>query len=138
MKPATMETANAIPLLKTLGIHLTEIGDNHAVMEVTVDDRHGNYFGGAHGGLLATLVDTACFFPRPFLPSGRKVTTANLVVNYLSAANVGDHLTSRSEVHHRGRRTASLSVRVTDQNGRLVVHGSVLLIVLEEPKEICP
>jgi len=135
MKPATLETANAIPLLRTLGIRLREVGEKHAIMDVTVDDRHCNYFGGAHGGLLATLVDTVCFFPKPFLPSGRKVTTANLVVNYVRTAQVGDHLTSRSDILHSGRRTASLQVRVTNQQDQLVVHGSALLVILEEPPE---
>lgn len=133
MQPATLETANAIPLLRTLGIRLTEIGELHAVMEVDIDDRHGNYFGGAHGGLIATLVDTVCFFPRPFLPSGRLVTTSNLNVNYVRAAAPGDHLVARSEVLHLGRRTASLSVRVTKAERELVAHGTVTLIVLGEP-----
>jgi hypothetical protein len=76
MEPATLESGNAIPLLRTLGIELTEIGERHAVMEVVVEERHGNYFGGAHGGLIATLVDTVCFFPRPILPAGRLATTS--------------------------------------------------------------
>ncbi|HEY6009227.1 MAG TPA: hypothetical protein VIU40_12955 [Geobacteraceae bacterium] len=38
MEPATLETGNAISLLRTLGITLTEIGDRHAVMEVEVGD----------------------------------------------------------------------------------------------------
>jgi acyl-CoA thioesterase len=133
MQPATLETGNAIPLLRTLDIRLTEIGDRHAVMAVTVADKHCNYFGGAHGGLIATLVDTVCFFPRPFLPSGRLVTTANLNVNYVRPAAVGDHLVARSEVVHLGRRTASLSIRVVNGEGALVAHGTVTLIVLGEP-----
>ncbi|HXV20663.1 MAG TPA: PaaI family thioesterase [Desulfuromonadales bacterium] len=133
MQPATLESGNAIPLLRTLGIRLTEIGDGHAVMEVDVTDQHSNYFGGAHGGLIATLVDTVCFFPRPFLPSGRLVTTSNLNVNYVRPAAPGDHLIARSVLLHLGRRTASLSVRVTKGTEELVAHGTVTLIVLEEP-----
>ncbi len=133
MQAATIESANAIPLLQTLGIQLTEIGETHAVMEVEICDRHRNYFGGAHGGLLAALVDTVCFFPRPLLPSGRLVTTANLNVHYLRAAAVGDKLTARSAIMHLGRRTVTLDVRVTNQHGQLVVHGSATLIVLQEP-----
>lgn len=133
MQPATLETGNQIPLLRTLDIRLTEIGDLHAVMEVTVSDKHLNYLGGAHGGLIATLLDTVCFFPRPFLPSGRLVTTSNLNVNYIRPAAPGDHLVARSEVLHLGRRTASLTVRVTRDGGDLVAHGTVTLIVLQEP-----
>ena len=65
IKPASIEDANSISMLRTLGITLLEIGERHAVMMVTVDTRHSNYFGGAHGGLLATLIDTASFFPLP-------------------------------------------------------------------------
>lgn len=133
MKPATLESGNAIPLLRTLDIRLTEIGEDHAVMEVEVGEKHRNYFGGAHGGLIATLVDTVCFFPRPFLPSGRLVTTSNLNVSFIRPALPGDHLAARSDILHLGRRTASLSVRVVDGENRLIAHGTVTLMVLKEP-----
>jgi acyl-CoA thioesterase len=48
------------------------------------------------------------------------------------AAQVGDHLSARAELLHLGRRTASLSVRVTDGRGRLVAHGTSTLMVLGE------
>ncbi len=130
MQPATLESGNRIPLLRTLDIRLTEIGDRHAVMEVDVGERHLNYFGGAHGGLIATLVDTVCFFPQPLLPSGREVTTTQLTVSYVRPAQVGDHLVSRCDLVHLGRRTASLTVRVTRGDGALVAHGTVALMVV--------
>jgi acyl-CoA thioesterase len=102
-------------------------------MEVEVGNKHLNYLGGAHGGLIATLIDTVCFFPRPFIPSGRLVTTSNLNVSFLRPAAPGDHLVARAEVLHRGRRTASLSVRVVDGESRLIAHGTVTLMVLQEP-----
>ncbi|HEY6873065.1 MAG TPA: PaaI family thioesterase [Geobacteraceae bacterium] len=134
MEPATLESGNAIPLLRTLGIVLTEIGERHAVMEVVVEERHGNYLGGAHGGLIATLVDTVCFFPRPLLPAARLVTTTNLNITYVRPAMPGDRLIARSELVHLGRRMASLTARVTDGEGRLVAHGSISLMVLQEPE----
>ena len=130
MQPATQESANAIALLSTLGIQLVEIGDRHAVMSVRADERHLNYLGGVHGGLLAALADTACFFPRPLLPSGQAATTVNLNVNYLRPAAVGDCLTARAELVHFGRRTASLTVKITDQQERLVAHGTATLLLL--------
>lgn len=133
MEPATIESANAIPLVRALGMRLVEIGDRHAVMEVEVTESHRNYMGGAHGGLIATLMDTVSFFPRPLLPSGRLVTTSNLNVNFVRPAAVGDRLAARSEILHLGRRTVSLCVRVTDAGGRLVAHGTLTLLVLEEP-----
>lgn len=130
-EPATLESGSRIPLLQTLQIRLREIGDRHAVMEVTVADLHRNYFGGAHGGLLATLVDTVSFFPRPLLPSGRACTTTSLNVVYVRPAALGDTLTARSELLHLGRRTASVRVEVVNQFGKLVTHGSVSLMFLD-------
>ena len=133
MEPATLESGNAIALLRTLDIRLTEIGERHAVMEVEVTEKHLNYLGGVHGGLIATLVDTVAFFPRPLLPSGRPVTTTNLNVSFIRPAHLGDRLTARSELLHLGRRTASLTVLVLDGQGRLVAHGSATLMALQEP-----
>jgi acyl-CoA thioesterase len=132
MQPATVERANAISLLKTLGIRLVEIADSHAVMEVTVDDRHRNYLGGVHGGLIATLVDTVCFFPKPLLPSGQAATTVDLNISYVRSAAVGDRLSARAELLHLGRRTASLAVRVVDQRTRLIAHGTTTLLLIGE------
>jgi acyl-CoA thioesterase len=131
VEAATIESANNIPLLKTLNIRLVEIGENHAVMEVEVDELHGNYFGGAHGGLIATLADTVSFFPRPLLPSGVACTTTNLVINYVRPAAIGDLLTASSELLHLGRRTASLRVQITDSRQKLVAHATASLMLLE-------
>ncbi len=56
-------------------------------------------------------------------------------MSYLRAPASGDRLTARSELLHLGRRTASLTVRVVDQAGRLVAHGSATLLVLADAGE---
>ena len=133
MRPATPESINAIPMLQSLGIRLCETGPDFAVMEVVVDERHANYFGGVHGGLLATLADTVCFFPEPLLPAGRLVTTSNLNLSYLKAPLLGSRLTARSQIEHLGRRTVSLSIKIMADDV-CIVHGTATLIVLKEPE----
>ena len=51
VEPATSESGNLIPMLKTLGIRLCEIGDRHAVMEASVSVQVTNQDGQlvAHG-----------------------------------------------------------------------------------------
>jgi acyl-CoA thioesterase len=127
--PATLESGSAISMLKTLNIQLNEIGVSHASMEVTVSDIHKNYLGGAHGGLIATLIDTVSFFPKPLLPSGKPCTTTNLSVTYVRPAAVGDLLTARAELLHLGRRMASVAVTVKNQHGKLVAHGTTTLMI---------
>ncbi len=127
-----LDHGQRVPMLQAMGIRLTEVGDRHATVEVEVGDAHRNYYGGAHGGLIATLVDTVCFFPRPLIPSGLRLATTSLAVAYVRPARVGDRLVARSELRHLGRRTATLSAHVTDGEGRLVAHGTVTLMVLAE------
>lgn len=121
------------PHLRALGINLVEIGKRHAVMSVVVEERHGNYLGSAHGGLIASLVDTVCFFPQPLLPSGRHAATTSLTINYIKTAQIGEQLMARAELLHLGRRTASLTVQVTGRDGQLIAHGCATLSVLKEP-----
>jgi len=135
MSENAIDLAAAIPLLKTLGIRLVESGKTHALMEVVVDERHLNYLGGAHGGLLATLADTVSFFPAPLLPSGLKVTTVNLNLNYIRGGQLGDRLSARSQILHLGRRTVSLSITIHDGQNRLLAHGTSTLMVLVEPQD---
>ena len=126
----TDEQMQDIPFLKTLGLELKEIAEQHAEMTVTIDARHLNYMGTVHGGLISTLIDTVCFFPMPLIPSGLKLTTVDLNVSFVRPARKGDTLVARSELLHLGRRTARLSVKVTDQNQSLVAYGTATLMVL--------
>ncbi len=132
MSQAAIDLVASIPLLKTLGIRLVESGDDHAVMQVIVDERHLNYLGGAHGGLLATLADTVSFFPERLLPSGLRVTTSNLNINYVRGGQVGDSLIARSQILHFGRRTVSLSVTIHNGQNQLLAHGTSTLMVLAD------
>lgn len=131
MTSVNLEQINAIPMLQTLGIRCTATGADFTRMEVTVSDAHRNFYGGAHGGLLATLVDTACFFADPLAPAGRRLTTSQLSISYLRPVAAGDHLIATSQILHLGRRTIHLDVSILNQHGKQVVHGTATLLDLE-------
>ena len=132
MTDSAFTKAASVPMLQTLDIRLVESGDNHAVMEVTVAEKHANYFGGAHGGLLAILADTACFFSRPLIPAGKKVSTVNLNLNYMRPARLGDRLRARAELVRLGRQTANLDIRITNESGKELVQGTAVLMILAD------
>ena len=85
---------------------------------------------GANGFLGSVWCCSVCFFPKPLITSGLKLTTVDLHVSYIRAARKGDTLTARAELLHLGSRTARLSVRVTDQDHNLVAQGAATLMVL--------
>ncbi|MDD5284276.1 MAG: PaaI family thioesterase [Desulfuromonadaceae bacterium] len=132
IEPATIDSANNMEMLKTLDIHLKEIGETHAVVEVVVSERHKNYLGGAHGGLIATLIDTVSFFCKPLLPSGTLCTTASLNVHYIRPALMGEKLTARSELTHIGKRMATINATVHNSRHKLVAHGTVTVMMLTQ------
>ena len=119
-------------MLKTLGISLLESSPRHAVMEVVVSEKHANFYGGTHGGLLATLADTACFFPQPLIPSGLHVSTVSLNLNYMRPVSIGEQIRARADLVRLGRRTANLNITITNDACKPVVQGTAVLMVLEK------
>lgn len=81
--------------------------DGTVIVAMRIGEQHGNMRGMAHGGLLATLADSAFGFnmmmtrepPAPMI-------TVNLSTDYLSAAKVGDWLEARVHMRRVGRRLA--------------------------------
>jgi len=125
-----VEIFREVGLVRNLGLELVEVTERTAVAAVTVDERHGNYLGGLHGGVVSTLVDTVAFFPGMLLPSGRKLTTEGLSVHYFRPAGMGERVTATAEVLRMGRRMGHVLVSVGDGQGRRLAHGYVTLLTL--------
>src|SRR5919199_3412582 len=67
-----------------MGFKLVEVGEGHAVFTIRPDERHHNGLGIAHGGLAATLLDSAtgCAI-NTMMPVGRIFTTLEMKINYV-------------------------------------------------------
>ena len=83
-------------------------------------ERHGNS-GQFHGGVIASLIDTAGDFALVILLGGG-VPTINLRVDYLRPAG-GGSLTATASVRRAGKTIGVVDVDVTDGTGRLVAVG---------------
>jgi len=72
-----------------------------------VEHRHLNINGVVHGGVYATILDTAMGAAVvTLLGPGETTATTSLYVEFLRAAREGDHLTARGGVLRRGRHIA--------------------------------
>ena len=86
------EQAHGSGLQDHLGYRLVEWAEDHAVIELDVQNHHCNRAGILHGGVLTTLMDTAsgyaiCFCPVP--GNVRKSLTLSLTTNFLGMAEQG-------------------------------------------------
>ncbi|HYA58217.1 MAG TPA: PaaI family thioesterase [Thermoplasmata archaeon] len=89
------------------GIDSARSGRGFATVTGEVERRHLNINGVVHGGVYATILDTAMGAAVvSLLTEGETTATTSLYVEFLRAAREGDTLTARGEVLRRGRHIA--------------------------------
>ncbi|GLY82727.1 hypothetical protein Airi02_006580 [Actinoallomurus iriomotensis] len=91
----------------------------------------GNPLGTLHGGVCSTLLDSAmgCAV-HASLPDGAGYTTLELKVNFVRPVRLdGVGLRCEGTTIHLGGRIATTEGRVTDEEGRLVAHGTSTCMV---------
>ena len=103
---------------RMLGMQVVEIGPGHAVLTMTVRVDMLNGFAVCHGGLIATLADSAFAFA---CNSRNALTVASgFDIDILRSAKLGDLLTARAEEASLGGRTGLYDITVTNQRGELI------------------
>src|SRR5699024_11828470 len=120
---------------RLIGMSLDRVEPGDIAISVETRSDFSNPLGTVHGGISATLLDSAlgCAV-HSLLPAGTLYTTLELSINYVRAASVdGSTLTAAGQVIHRGRRTATAEGRVHDQDGRLIAHGKTTCLIFAAP-----
>ncbi len=116
------------PLVGHLGIELSEIELDRAVLRMPFRPELATMDDIVHGGAIATLIDTAgmaATWADDAEPESLQGSTVTLNVNYMAAAR-GQDLAAHAVVVRRGRNLVFSEVKVTEPDGRLVATGSVV------------
>ena len=127
------ERPDAPSIGRLLGIRLDDVEHGRIVMSLETRADFANPLGTVHGGIAATLLDSVmgCAV-HSTLPAGSSYTTVELKVNYIRAARItGQTLTATGTVIHTGRRIATAEGKVSDEQGKLVAHGTTTCLVLD-------
>jgi uncharacterized protein (TIGR00369 family) len=113
-------------MARLMNMRLVEVEEGRAVFAVEPDERHYNGLGIAHGGLAATLLDSAlgCAI-NTVMPAGRIFTTLEMKINYVRPMRreTGE-VRCEAEVLHAGGRVATAEGRIVDAAGKLYAHGT--------------
>lgn len=120
------------PLLALMGISPLDVSEGRVVFAVEPAEYHYNPIGSVHGGLAATLLDSAmgCAV-HSTLPAGVAYTTVELKVNYLRPlTRETGVVTCEGKVIHVGGRLATAEARITDAAGKLYAHGTTTCLVM--------
>jgi uncharacterized protein (TIGR00369 family) len=120
------------PIMETLDICGFDAERGRVVVELRAQEFHYNPLGTVHGGVLATLLDTAAACAvHSTLEVGEKYTSMDLTTRFLRAVTVESGvLTCEGTVLQRGRRTALAQASLTDGAGRLVAHATSTCMIL--------
>ena len=114
----------------TLGVHSRTADDGTARLELDATERHLNEAGTVHGGVLATLVDTAMGLAARTTTDDEEVpATSQLTVAYLSAGREG-RLVVTARVRKRGDSLLLCEADV-EQDGRSLVHAVASFAILQ-------
>ena len=107
------------------------VSEGRAVFEVEPAEYHYNPIGMVHGGLAATLLDSAfgCAV-QTTLPADVGYTTLEIKVNYIRPMTVKTGVVRcEANVVHAGKTTAIAEGRIVDQNGKLYAHGTTTCLI---------
>ncbi|WP_182379869.1 PaaI family thioesterase [Nocardioides sp. WS12] len=115
------------PIADTLGFVGFEVPERgSAIFELDPQLRHYNPIGSVHGGVFATLLDSACGCAvHSTLAVGEGYTSLDLTVKFLRAVTVDSgRLRAVGSVIQRGRRTALAEAKLYDGQDRLVAYAT--------------
>lgn len=126
------ERVDASPFHRSFGMTLEHVAVGEVVVALEAGHEHLNLMGTVHGGVLATLADTATGLAyRTVLEPGTTFTTIQLQITYLAAGRAG-RVVARGRVVKRGRRTGYAEADVVDGEDRLLARATALLAVMPE------
>ena len=120
------------PIAAMLDMRLVEVEEGRVVFAIEPAEYQYNPLGTVHGGVTATLLDSAlgCTV-QSMLPSGTAYTTIELKINYVRpiTSETGT-VYGEGKIIHMGGRIATAEARVTDTAGKLYAHATTTCILL--------
>ena len=126
------DTGDSFPFADLLGLELVDAsdtaGDSDATVRLEAGDRHLNLGGVVHGGVVATMLDTAMGRAVRAV-TDEKTATSQLTVTYLDPAKPG-LLVATARVRKRGSALTVVEAEV-EQDGEAVAHALATFALLK-------
>jgi uncharacterized protein (TIGR00369 family) len=108
-----------VPFAQLIGIELEDIKAGAATLALDVREELKQNHGVVHGGVVASLIDSAAAFAViSVLPPDERATTADLTISYLRPLTKG-RARCTARVVRAGRRLIVVSAELSDEAGKL-------------------
>ncbi len=121
---SVIDLINRGPYFRLLSMEIRELRAGYARVEIQLEEKHLNPFGGLHGGVYASLIDTAAYWAvYGDIEENAGLTSLDLSVDNLAAASSG-LLVAEGRRIKAGRSICLAAVTVSSQQGKLLAHGT--------------
>ena len=125
----------APPITAALGFALEEVEEGRVVFSLVPGEEHYNPIGSVHGGVFATLLDSAAGCAvHSTLPLGMAYTSLDLTVKFLRrvTADTGK-VRAIGTVVSKGRQIALAQAQLVDESDRLIAHATSSCMLFPVP-----
>ena len=121
------------PIQHTLGFRLAAVGDGTARFEGEFGEHMYNPMAGVHGGVVATLLDSAMGCAVMSLCDAKTgYTTVDLTVHLTRPITVKTGaFAAKATIIHRGSRVMTVEGRLLDGAGKLLAHATATCLLLD-------
>ena len=125
------------PAISQLALELSELEPDFCVMRLPYRTALTNGSGTVHGGVLATLADTAVAFALSTNFDGKMgFATADLTIHFLSRAR--SDVWARAHILKKGRRVNVGDVEMLDAGGRAVARALATFVLTTSSFDYAP
>jgi uncharacterized protein (TIGR00369 family) len=123
------------PINYTVDFALVEVEPGRAVFSLTPGEEHYNPIGSMHGGIFATLLDSAAGCAvQSLLPQGMAYTSLDLNVKFLRRITVDTGpVRAIGTIINSGRSTALAQAQLVDASDRLLAHATSSCLLFPVP-----
>lgn len=134
LNPQYVEAVSALvnrsPYFTLLSMSIRDVGIGYSLLDIDVQNKHLHPFEAVHGGVFASIIDSAAFWA-VFCEVDENVgmTSVDLKVNYLAPAQSGK-LIARGRRIKLGKTLALGEAEVINQENTILAHGTSTLIIL--------
>ena len=109
----------AVPYFKLIGLEIESVGVGTATLRLPIRDDLKQNDAIAHGGAIASVIDSALAFAIiPLLGDNETTTTVDLTIHYLRPLS-GGVAKATGRVIRAGRRVITVSAELFDENEKL-------------------
>lgn len=124
------------PAVALIGAVIDRVERGRVAMSLIPDESHFNALGTMHGGIIATLFDTAlgCAVQSTIV-AGRAYTTLSIGVNYVRGVTMATgKVVAECVVEHVGRSTALVRGTLRDADNTLLATAESTCMLFDEPR----